>query len=1548
MVFTSGSTGRPKPVGVEHRNLALYVDAAREGLALPRGASFALVSTLAADLGYTSVFGALAGDGVLHVVPEDLSTDPEALASLVRRERIDCMKIVPSHLGALLTAQGASDLLPARRLILGGEAALPELVERVFALAGARPGVPMLLNHYGPTETTVGAVAGEIKPGPAPAAGHPPGRPLPGVAARVVDARLRPAPAGVPGELVIRGGTLGQGYPGRPAETARSFVPDSFGGVLGARLYRTGDLARFGVDGRLTFLGRIDHQVKVRGVRIELGEIERALLNLSEVAEAAVLPIGEGSACRLVGYVVVSDGERATAEELRGHLEGALPPAMVPAAWVFLDVLPLTPNGKLDRRALPVPMVSAEIAYVPPSTPTEEIVAAVWSEVLKVESVGANGDFFALGGHSLLATQVVSRLRSVFGVELSLRELFRSPTVSGLARAVDRLRNESDDGPEVPLVPRPPKERLRPSFAQERLWFLERLEGGSSAYVLPYHAHLEGPLDRRSLALALEHLERRHAELRATFEEVDGIPRRRIRSATGRGCGFVDLRRLAPGRADSEARLIARREARRSFDLTRGPLLRIQLVIRGEEEHDLLLTLHHIVSDAWSRSILVRDLQTLYSVYREGSALDLEPPPIEFADFAAWQRECLQGPRLKRLLGYWRGRLADGSPALALPLDRPRPTRGTGRGEVRVRLLPPVVTGSLTALGQRLGATRFMVALSAFQAFLYRISGQEDFAVGTPVAGRLRQELEGVVGMFVNTLVLRSRVGGDPSFAALLGRVRETVLEAHAHQELPFERLVEALQPERTLSRTPLFQVALVVQNVPQPALAFGEARGRPSTSHNGSAKFDLTMTLTEKGEGIELAIEYASDLFDPTTAERLLRTYGRLLETVAREPEARVSTLPLLSAAERHQLVHAWNAGEPEPEPEGSALPLLHELVERQVSRRRDATAVRLGSSFLSYGELDRRATTLAHRLVALGVGPEVVVALFLDRSVEVVIAMLGILKAGGAYLPVDPVYPEDRLAYMLEDSGATVVLTESARLSILRSAAPASVRAVLAVDSVPVGPAGASRRPVSHVGPGQLAYVIYTSGSTGHPKGTLVSHGNVVRLFDRTQGWYGFGVTDTWTLFHSHSFDFSVWEIWGALVYGGSLVVVPHLDSRTPERVLELLAAARVTVLNQTPSAFGQLVELVGRSPAPELALRWVIFGGEALEPAQLAPWWDRYGARRPRLVNMYGITETTVHVTFRPMALDDLDAPSGSPIGRPVPDLSHFVLDPRGEPVPFGVPGELRVGGPGLARGYLGRAALTAERFVPNPFGEAVGERLYRSGDLVRRLPDGELDYLGRTDHQVQVRGFRIELGEIVHKLSGHPEVGRAVVTLRRQRPGDDRLVAYWTPAASGAVGPDRSELRAQLRRHLPAYMIPAFFVRLEELPLTPNGKVDRKALPEPLADPGAGGRPPAPGTEAEVAGIFGDLLGVSEIGADDDFFELGGHSLLATRAVARLREALGVELPIRDLFECPTPEGLARRIEAAARAEKGTRERRPVPIVRSGPLPLSFGQEQLWFL
>ncbi|HEX8273806.1 MAG TPA: amino acid adenylation domain-containing protein, partial [Longimicrobiaceae bacterium] len=1534
LVYTSGSTGQPKGAMVGHRPLLCYAEAMRERMELGVGDRVLQFASPAFDVMIEEVFPAWLSGACVVFPRGDLLGSPHELLRLLERERVSVVELPTAfwHEWVRVVAEEGARLPESLRLVLvGGERVLAERLEQWAAL-----GVP-LLHVFGLTETTVTTTTLRLEAGDDGSrwSNLPVGVPLANAAVYVLDRAGEPVPAGVPGELYVGGGAVARGYHARPALTAGRYVPDPFPAEAGARLYRTGDRVRLLADGTLEFLGRIDSQVKLRGYRIEPGEVEAALCEHPAVREAVVVVREDAPGDRrLVGYVV-AEGAAVSPAELRAHLGGRLPEHMVPGGFVVLDRLPLTSNGKVDRRALPAPEHAADAErYVAPRTPAEEVLAGIWGEVLGVERVGVEDGFFELGGHSLLATRVVSRTREVLAVELPLRALFEAPTVAGLAERVEALRR-AEQPALPPVVPVGRAGAVPLSFAQERLWFIDQLEPGSAFYNVPAALRLSGGLDARALAMALGEIVRRHEALRTTFAEAEGSPVQIVAPFGGFALPVEDLSGLGESARAATVKRRAAEDAARPFDLRRGPLFRAALLRLEAEEHVLLLCMHHVVSDEWSMGVLFGELAALYAAYREGGESPLPELAVQYADYAVWQREQLQGEVLERQLGYWKERLAGAPELLELPADHPRPAVQTFRGAAEPVALHGELLERLEALSRREGATLYMTLLGAFQVLLSRYAGSEDVVVGSPIAGRTRRETEGLIGFFVNTLVLRSDLSGDPSFREVLRRVRETTLGAYEHQEVPFERLVAELRPERSLSHSPLFQVMFTLQNGAAEGTLPG-LRLQPVEAELGSAKFDLTLGLAATPQGLLGELSYATDLFERETIARMRGHLERVLEQVAQDVDARLSGLELLGEAERAQVLDAWSRSADEPPPLGRC---VHESFAEQAERTPDALALVFGDEALTYAELHRRSDALARVLAARGVDPDSRVGICAERSLEMVVGLLGILKAGGAYLPLDPAHPAERLAYMLADAEARVLLVQDR----LRGRVPHFAGEVVALDGPEsIAPADAALShsrtfALSHSpSPDHLAYVIYTSGTTGQPKGTEVPHRAIPGFFRGVA--YARFDRRTVTLQHSStSWDALTLELWPALLSGGTCVLYPGTAAE-PALLGEQVRRHGVNTLWLTSTYFNLIVDT---HPEVLAGVEQVMTGGETVSAAHARRALELYPGLR--LVNGYGPSETTVFASCFVVPAG-LDAPT-LPVGRPIGDRRVHVLDRQLGAVPIGVSGEVCVGGPAVARGYLGRPELTAEKFVPDPFGREPGARLYRSGDRARWRADGTLEFVGRTDFQVKVRGFRVEPGEVEAVLAAHPAVREAVVVVK-EGAGGARLVGYVTAAEGEPCAP--APLRAWLGERLPAYMVPGSLLVLERLPLTANGKVDRRALPAPEHAADAE-RYVAPRTPAEevLAGIWAEVLGVERVGTGDGFFEMGGHSLLATRVVSRIREVLAVELPLRALFEAPTVAGLAQRVEALRRAEQPALPP-VVPVERAGAVPLSFAQERLWFL
>ncbi|WP_186066623.1 non-ribosomal peptide synthetase/type I polyketide synthase [Burkholderia gladioli] len=1499
VIYTSGSTGRPKGVVVEHRQIVNHMRWMQAAFPLGEGDAVAQKTPFSFDASVWEFFAPLLAGGRLEMAAPDGHRDPVYLAGWLRAQSIHTVQMVPTLLAGLLEIDGFAGCPALRRVFCGGEALPAVLVERFRAKV---PGVT-LVNLYGPTETTIDSsshVCTEPSSPAASAGASVIGRPLPNTRLYLLDARLNPVPPGAAGELYVAGAGVTRGYLARPALSAAAFLPDPFAPEAGARMYRTGDLVRRLPDGNLVYLGRNDGQLKLRGLRIEPGEIEARMRGFAGIGEAVVMVRDEVEGGLLAAYYTRRGGEAAavSAEALREHLAAGLPAHMVPQALVALDALPLMPNGKLDRKALPAPSRGEGAgALALPMSAEEQTVAGIWAGVLGLERVGRDDDFFALGGHSLLATQMISRVRRAFGVEVPLRVAFDAPTLAAFAH---RLAALDPAGEAPPLVAAERPELLPLSFEQQRLWFLDQLHPDSTLYHVPVALRVAGAFDVAAFQGALEAVVARHEVLRTAFAVERGVPTQRIAAAHGLAVPLVDLAALPAGQAEPEAQRLVREAASLPFDLAAGLPLRCTIVRLGPLDHVIALTLHHIAFDGWSTGVLIREIRELYEARTQQRPPRLAPLPLQYADFALWQRGWLDGSLLEGKLDYWRRQLAGASARLALPTDRPRPAVQSLRGATQAFTVPRQTADALRRVGREAQTTLFTTLYAAFQVLLWRYSGEVDICVGTPVANRNHLETEALVGFFVNTLVLRTPLDPLEGFDALLRRARDTALAAYAHQDVPFERLVEELNPQRELSHSPLYQVMLVLQNAPADELSLGDLEIRPYALGGVTAKCDLTLNVDEDASGLACRFEYCADLFDATTIERMATQFQQLLEEVVNAPSRAVGMLPLVDQTTRAALLR-----EALGETVALAHPTIPALFAERVAAHPRAIAVEAGEQgefALTYAELDARANRLAQGLRALGVGPDVPVALCAQRSAEMVVGLLGILKAGGAYLPLDPDYPPERLDYLVEDARPRALVGDAGLIAALAARLPSPPPSI-ALDAATLDAWPAEPPPLALHGD-HLAYLVYTSGSTGQPKGVAITHRNVARLVHRN-GYFDAAAAPRVLQFASLNFDAATFEIWAPLLNGGTLVMAAP-QRHSLERLAATLVERRIDMLWLTASLFDQMVE---RHLPAFASVRHVLTGGEALSLPHVRRFLEAGFATR--LTNGYGPTESTTFACCHAIEPASLGAQS-VPIGRPIANTRAHVLDARGEPVPVGIAGELWLGGEGLARGYLNRPDLSAERFVPDPFA-ADGSRLYRTGDLVRRLPDGTLDYVGRIDSQVKIRGFRIETGEIEAVLLAMPWVAGAAVAVIEDEDGERRLAAYVVRRPE-AREVDPGGLRGLLRQRLPEYMMPSAFVELDALPLTANGKIDLRALPAPsfAADRAEHVAPRTP-LEELLAGIWARVLKLDRVGVHDNFFDLGGHSLSATQVVAELREHLPMELPLRAFFEAPTIEAFAQVVE-----------------------------------
>ena len=1547
VIYTSGSTGTPKAVCMPHRAIVNLVD---WHLAAPtRSARTMQFASLNFDISFEEIFSTFAAGACLLLVRDSLRVDIPALVRVIDANRIERF-----HLPVLVLQKLAEEfcdkpasLLSLRDFMVGGEQLqITDGVRKLFA----RLKNCTLYNHYGPSETHV-VTSFTLPRNPETWPVFPPlGRPIANTEMYLLDSHLYPVPLGVPGELYIGGACLAHGYLNRPALTAERFIPHPFSGEPGARLYKTGDLVRYHKDGNIEFIGRNDFQVKIRGMRIELGEIEATLRQHETVSKVVVTLREDGSGeKRLVAYVIANPGCTIEARQLRDYLRGKLPEYMLPAAFVALTSFPLTVSGKINRLALPAPETNLETeeGYVAPRGALEEVLATIFAEVLKLERIGIRDNFFYIGGHSLSATQIVSRVREVFRVELPVRKIFEQPTVEGLAQALleddgeriertaelllqvssfsDEEANEEtgeeaakattnklahpiesvgedkiDRRREAPAAQLGSRTRTAPlSFAQQRLWFLDQYEPDNILYNIPTAIRLNGALDVTALERSLNDVLNRHEALRTTFAVISARPVQVINEMQAVRLRVIELREGSLEEKEATAARFAAEQARKPFNLAEGPLLRVKLLRLAEEDHVLLVTMHHIISDGWSIKVLIREIGELYEAYANGREAVLPDLPLQYADFAAWQRGWLQGERLEEQLSYWRAQLADAPPLFELPTNRPRPTFKTFHGAEVFINLSKSLSEDITRLSRREGVTLFMTLLSAFSTLLYRYSGQHDILVGTPIANRNRAETESLIGFFINTLILRTRFTEQMTFRELLGQVRETALEAYAHQDLPFEKLVEELQPERILSHSPLFQILFHLQNAVTERLSLSGLSMSQWEVGTQTAKFDLSLSMVETNEGLIGRLNYNTDLFHAASIERMARHFERLLEAAVSDPDEQVSRLRLLTETEKVEVLVQWNDTRRD---DARDIPLHLEFAE-QAGLTPDAVAVRFEQHELTYRELNQRANQVGRYLQKLGVGPEVLVGIFLERSTDMLVGLLGILKSGGTYVPLDPTSPPERLSFIIRDAGLSFVLTRED----LKESLPAGDTKLICLD--PDWEIIAQENDAnfdSAVTAENMAYVVYTSGSTGRPKGVLVEHRQLSNYIHGIRERLGLDTCTSFAMVQALTVDGPVTTIYAPLLTGGCLHLISEECAADAQALATYFERHRIDYLKIAPSHLAALQQTV--DPSKLMPRKVLMIGGEAARVTFGEQLWT---IAQCSIFNHYGPTETTVGVTTYQINETVKDMGSVTlPIGKPLPNVQAYLLDQHLEVVPPGVAGELYIGGKNVARGYFNRAELTAEKFIPDPFSRSAGARMYSTGDMVRYLADGQLEFLGRKDQQVKVRGFRVELGEIETVLREHEGIREAVLTAYADTHGDTHLAAYIVPA--GEQAPTRSELHAFLRDKLPEYMVPHLYHFLDRLPLTPQGKVDRRALPrseggERELDVAFVG--PRNAVEEVLCEIFAEVLRVERVGVNDNFFDLGGHSLLATQLVSRVRKDFQPDLPLRKIFEAPTVAALA---------------------------------------
>ena len=1490
IIYTSGSTGKPKGVLLHHRGLINTIRAQQQDFQISsesRGLQFASYSF---DAAVSEVFSSLLSGAAFYIIEKETILSKSALTAFLNDNRISFVTFPPSLL-AILTDE---DFPFLKTVISVGEACSLNLAKKWMDRC-------RFFNGYGPTEATIGCVWGQIKILPEDTNTAPIGRPITNDQIYIVDSFMHLQPVGVPGELCIASPGLAYGYLHRKDLTSERFIANPFAPSKGSRIYRSGDLARWLEDGSIEFIGRIDFQVKIRGNRIELGEIESAILEDDYVKEAAVVAIGEDPQTKRLAAYLIPASPSFDLENLRGRLAEHLPEYMQPAAFTILESFPLTHNGKVNRRALPQPDFEQhdQPVKVSASTPVQELLLSLWQDVLGIENISINDNFFHLGGHSLLATQLVSRIRDAFDVEVPLRKLFEQPTIAFLAQLIGELK-QTDRGYSIPVLEATERPDAVPlSFAQQRLWFLDQLQPGGVFYNIPAAFRIEGDLNVQALEKSLQTIAQRHEILRTTFADEHGKPVQVIHDADGLPFSHQDFSAMPEAEQEERIKEAIKAGTRHVFNLASGPLWIAALYTLNDRRHIFTITLHHTIADGWSMGVFISEMAELYQAFCLDKPSPLPALDVQYADYAIWQQKWLQGDILEKQLDFWQRTLGKNPPVLELPYDHPRPAVQTFNGAALSRPLPTELARRIRSESASMGVTPYMFMLAAFQTLLYRYSRQDEIIVGSPIANRNYSGTEKLIGFFINNLILKSDFSDTPDFENLLFDVRDRMLDAYAHQDVPFEQIVDALVTQRDTSHSPIFQVMFVYQNLPKTALDVSDIRLEALENESTTAKFDLSVTISP-AERMALEFEYNTDLFERATIENMMQHYENLLSVVLDDMEIPVDEIDYLGAREKETILTHWNDTDTPYKTKAT----VHGNFEEMTLQNPDGPAVVFQSApgatqiTLSYKQLNMQANRLAHYLISKNVSTEDLVGISMQRSPEMIISMLAVLKCGAAYVPIDPGYPKERINYMIQDSGLSVIITQE---NLLGQFSLENIQLITADNSDQFIEYPATN-PGLDISSDNLAYVIYTSGSTGNPKGTLLHHRGACNLAALQKQKFETGPGSRILQFASLSFDAATWEFLMALLSGSALVLTSGQTITDAQALVNFLAEQKITTITLPPSVLAVWPD----TKLPQL--RTIITAGEAVSGELVKKW----GVDRS-FFNAYGPTETTVCAT---MHRCQGEYPSAPPIGTANPNFKTYVLDSQLNPVPIGIPGELCVSGTGIARGYYRQPAMTAEKFIPNPFGTVNGDRLYRTGDLVRMSSDGNLEFMGRIDHQVKVRGFRIELGEIEAALSRSDQVIDQYVTVWDDTPGEQLLTAYCVPADTEKT--DLQALKAHLKQYLPEYMLPSDFIMLEAMPLTANGKVDKNALPKPERDRSqiqveyVAPRNPVEKTLAEITR---ELLHQERVGVFDNFFDLGGHSLLATQFMSRIRQSFDIELPLLTLFEKPTISELADEVEIA---------------------------------
>ncbi|MFD1334936.1 amino acid adenylation domain-containing protein [Oceanobacillus iheyensis] len=1473
MIYTSGSTGKPKGVVVPAEGLVHFLQYMNNVFSLSVKDRLLALTTISFDISVLELFLPLVSGATCVLTKREIVQDPILLNQTINNQKITAIQATPTHWQMILAHQQAS--LTNIKALVGGEALPSYVAEEMVKTCQS------VTNLYGPTETTIWSTVYELdKEEPKGLIGAP----IDETAVYVLDQDLQLVPPEVDGELYIAGAGVTRGYYGRPSLTAERYVANPFGDS-GSRMYRTGDIVQWTSNGSLEYIKRADDQVKLRGHRIELGEIEKVISSFSPNMSAKVIVREDTPGNQqLVAYLVGAD--EIIKEELITHAKHTLPEYMIPDSIVYLDEFPLTLNGKLDKKKLPQPEYY-HVEVEQQLNEDEQALHDIFSKLLHLPVISIEDSFFDLGGHSLLASHLIAQIRDKWNKEISFSTVFNYPTIKELAVLIKEVSETSTE-----IVAVEDRASALLSYEQHRLWFIDQMEGPSATYNIPFEIDLNGKLNKHALQVALDYVVKRHESLRTVFSMNGETPVQHILPADQSSI------RLEIVESNPEELASVVEEAKQfHFDITKEPPVKAVLFKVAEDKHVLLLLFHHIIADGWSLIPLTKDLSKAYKNSLEHTDITDEPLAIQYQDYVAWQQEQMGKSSAEEELDYWKQQLIELPAETPLPYDVQRPKTRQNEGKHYPFIIDQQLQSAITNYAKENNVTTFMVLQASLTSVLSRLGSGVDIPIGTPIVGRNNQQLDDLIGFFVNTLVLRTDVSNNPTFHELVSRVKKTNVEAYDRQDIPFDKVVEIVNPERSASRHPLFQMMLILQNAPNPVVDIPQVDSDVKVSGTGTAKFDLTFELWEQPNeagALNGIIEYRTDLYKDNQIEHMCQQWLTFLKHALETPDKTIGTIPFISTEERQFVLDYKKQANNE-----STDRSIVQIFESQVDKYPHNIAVSYEGEQLTYQQLNERANQMARYLMDQGAGPEKLISIMLPRSISMMVSILAVLKTGSAYVPVDPDYPDERISYILSDANPSIVITNEKSNQTTEAFTSLHVIDIADVSSR-ILQAYSNQDINQSISAMNAAYIIYTSGSTGKPKGVVIPHHNVIRLLKETDEWYHFNSDDVWTMFHSYAFDFSVWEIWGALLYGGKLVIVPYNVSRMPLEFLELLVQEQVTVLNQTPSAFYQLMyaEEERMDLSRKLSLRYVVFGGEQLELARLKDWFTLHENFTTKLINMYGITETTVHVSYLELNEEIIDQQGNSLIGTNIPDLEIYILDDFLQPVPIGVTGEMYVAGGGLARGYLNQSSLTASRFVANPFGEA-GSRMYKTGDLAKWLDDGTIDYIGRSDHQVKIRGYRIELGEVNAHIISHESIKEAATTVLNQH-GDNQLVSY--------IVTDKevrdADLKAYIASFLPGYMIPSTFVHIDRIPLTAHGKLDTKNLPLPDYTVNVTGEGPRTPSEELLCELFKEILHLDEVGIHDSFFDLGGHSLLAVTLMNRIRELFGKELGIGVLFEAPT--------------------------------------------